>query len=86
MKVSKNEEMIANLDEIQVVQNKIKTSAIKIAQKEALMWGTIQAEAIEFGNILHEILSYIKTNEDVSQAIAISLEKGLINQSQVRYN
>ncbi|CAM3722584.1 UvrD-helicase domain-containing protein [Flavobacterium gelidilacus] len=83
MKVSKNEEVIANLDEIQVVQNKIKTSAIKIAQKEALMWGTIQAEAIEFGNTLHEILSYIKTSKDVSQAIAISLEKGLINQSQV---
>ena len=83
MKVSKNEEVIANLDEIQVVQNKIKTSAIKIAQKEALMWGTIQAEAIEFGNTLHEILSYIKTSDDVSKAIAISLEKGLINQSQV---
>lgn len=83
IKVSKNEEVIANLDEIQVVQNKIKTSAIKIAQKEALMWGTIQAEAIEFGNTLHEILSYIKTSEDVQKATTISLEKGLINQSQV---
>jgi ATP-dependent exoDNAse (exonuclease V) beta subunit len=83
MKVSKSEEVIANLDEIQVVQNKIKTSAIKIAQKEALMWGTIQAEAIEFGNTLHEILSYIKTGEDVSKSVAISLEKGLINKSQV---
>lgn len=83
IKVSKNEEVIANLDEIQVVQHKIKTSAIKIAQKEALMWGTIQAEAIEFGNTLHEILSYIKTSEDVEKAITISLEKGLINQLQV---
>lgn len=83
VKVSKNEEVVANLDEIQVVQNKIKTSAIKIAQKEALMWGTIQAEAIEFGNTLHEILSYIKTSEDIKKAITISLEKGLINQSQV---
>ena len=83
IKVSKNEEITANLDEIQVVQNKIKTSAIKIAQKEALMWGTMQAEAIEFGNTLHEILSYIKTSQDVSMAITISLEKGLINKSQV---
>jgi ATP-dependent exoDNAse (exonuclease V) beta subunit len=47
------------------------------------MWGTIQAEAIEFGNTLHEILSYIKISEDVSKSIAISLEKGLINKSQV---
>lgn len=83
VKVSKSDEVISNLDEIQVVENKIKTSAIKIAQKEAIMWGTIQAEAIEFGNTLHEILAYIKTEEDIPKAITISLEKGLIKQSQV---
>jgi ATP-dependent exoDNAse (exonuclease V) beta subunit len=83
IKVLQNDEIISNLNEIQVVQNKIKTSAIKIAQKEAIMWGTIQAEAIEFGNTLHEILAYIKTEEDIPKAITISLEKGLINQSQV---
>jgi len=83
IKVSKSDEVVANLDEIQVVEHKIKTSAIKIAQKEAVMWGTIQAEAIEFGNTLHEVLSYIKTNEDVKNAITISLEKGLIKNSQV---
>jgi ATP-dependent exoDNAse (exonuclease V) beta subunit len=83
IKVSKSDEVVPNLDEIQVVEQKIKTSAIKIAQKEAVMWGTIQAEAIEFGNTLHEILSYIKTNKDISNAITIALEKGLINHSQV---
>lgn len=83
LKVSKSDALISDLDEIQVVENKIKTSAIKIAQKEAIMWGTIQAEAIEFGNTLHEILAYIKTVDDLPKAIAISLEKGLINKSQV---
>ena len=83
IKVSEREDKATDLHEIQVVTNKIKTSAIKIAQKEAVMWGTIQAEAIEFGNTLHEILSYIKTNEDVKNAIAKSLETGLINPSQV---
>lgn len=83
IKVSKSDEVVANLNEIQVVEHKIKTSAIKIAQKEAIMWGTIQAEAIEFGNTLHEVLSYIKTNKDVKNAIKISLEKGLIKHSQV---
>src|SRR4030095_9426972 len=28
---------------------------IKIAQREALMWGTHQQEAIEYGNVVHEI-------------------------------
>ena len=83
IRVSEREDKATDLHEIQVVTNKIKTSAIKIAQKEAVMWGTIQAEAIEFGNTLHEILSYIKTNEDVANAIAKSLETGLINPSQV---
>lgn len=83
IKVSKKDKVISNLDEIQVVQKKIKTSAIKIAQKEAIMWGTIQADAIEFGNTLHEILSYVKTKEDISRAITISIEKGLIKQSEV---
>lgn len=82
-RVSKKEEIVTNLDEIQVVRNKINTNAIKIAEKEAVMWGTIQAEAIEFGNALHEVLSYIKTNEDIIKAISISLEKGLIKQVQV---
>lgn len=83
IRVSEREDKATDLHEIQVVTNKIKTSAIKIAQKEAVMWGTIQAEAIEFGNTLHEILSYIKTNEDVANAIVKSLETGLINPSQV---
>lgn len=81
-KVSKQEDASSNLTEIKVVQQKIKTSAIKIAQKEAQMWGTPQADAIEFGNTLHEILSYIKTIEDVEEAIDNSLEKGLINLTQ----
>ncbi len=83
IKVSETESFISNLEKIKVVQNKIKTSAIKIAQKDALMWGTVQADAIEFGNTLHEILSYIKTGDDITRAIKIALEKGLIKKAQI---
>jgi large-conductance mechanosensitive channel len=38
-----------------------KSKNIKIAQREALMWGTHQQEAIEYGNVIHEILSFVKT-------------------------
>ena len=55
---------------------------IKIAQREALMWGTHQQEAIEYGNVVHEILSFIKTKKDVDLAIAKSIESGLITVSQ----
>lgn len=55
---------------------------IKIAQKEALMWGSKQQEAIEYGNVIHEILSNIQTSKDIDLALQKALEKGLINRSQ----
>lgn len=51
---------------------------IKIAQKESLMWNTSQQKAIEYGNILHEILSFIKTKNDVDLALTKAIENGLI--------
>ncbi len=59
--------------------------AIKIAQKEALMWGTKQQDAIAFGNCLHEILAYIQSKTDVVFAVNQAIETGLIanNQKQI---
>ena len=51
---------------------------IKIAQRESLMWGTHQQEAIEYGNLIHEILSFVKTSSDVELALAKAIENGLI--------
>lgn len=42
------------------------------------MWGTHQQKAIEYGNIVHEILSYVKTNSDVDLALSKAIENGLI--------
>lgn len=55
---------------------------IKIAQKEALMWGTYQQEAIAYGNVIHEILSFIKTKADIEPALARAIENGLITLEQ----
>jgi ATP-dependent exoDNAse (exonuclease V) beta subunit len=60
---------------------------IKIAQRESVMWGTHQQEAIEYGNVVHEILSFVKTKGDVDLAITKAVESGLItfNQKEVVY-
>ena len=71
-----------NKAEIHAVANALDFSSIKIAKKEALMWGTLQQDAIEFGNILHQILSYIITKNDLQFALTKSLEEGLIQHSQ----
>ena len=55
---------------------------IKIAQRESLMWGTHQQEAIEYGNVVHEILSFVKTKNDVDLAIIKAVESGLITVNQ----
>ena len=58
---------------------------IKIAQRESVMWGTHQQEAIEYGNVVHEILSFVKNKVDVDLAITKAIESGLItfNQKEV---
>lgn len=51
---------------------------IKIAQRESVMWNTKQQKAIEYGNLLHEILSYVATKDDIDLAISKAVGDGLI--------
>ena len=67
---------------ISVVKETLNPKNIKIAQKEALMWGTHQQESIEYGNVIHEILSFVKTKNDVDLAVSKAIENGLINAEQ----
>ncbi|MEY4433344.1 MAG: hypothetical protein RLZZ44_1478 [Bacteroidota bacterium] len=67
---------------ISYVSEVLNPKHIKIAQREALMWGTQQQGAIEYGNVIHEILSFVKTKHDVDIAITKALENGLITPSQ----
>jgi len=55
---------------------------IKIAQRAALMWGTQQQEAITYGNLVHEVLSFIQHKADVATALQKALENGLIASTQ----
>ena len=67
------------------VASTLDTKNIKIAQRESLMWNTKQQKAIEYGNIIHEILSFVKTKTDVDLAITKAIENGLIVSSQKEY-
>lgn len=67
---------------IQVVQEHFSPRGVKIARRESLMWGTTRLEAIEFGNVMHQILSYVKIADDIPLAIMKAVEEGLITRSQ----
>ena len=81
-KLSAKRYAIEEAKKVPFVQEVLDPKAIKIAQREALMWGTHQQKAIEYGNIVHEILSYVKTNSDVDLALSKAIENGLITFAQ----
>ncbi|MDR6844797.1 UvrD-helicase domain-containing protein [Flavobacterium granuli] len=88
IKLSEKSKHIDTSKNIPVVSAVLNPKNIKIAQREALMWGTHQLEAIEFGNVIHEILSFIATKNDVELAISKAIENGLITifQKDIVYN
>ena len=63
---------------IKSVNEKLKWSKIKIAQRESLMWGTKQESAIAFGNNIHEVLSKIKTFDDIETAVNTAEQEGVL--------
>lgn len=82
IRISTNKSHKGKNNQIGIVARKLNPKNIKIAQREALMWGTIQQDAITFGNILHEIMALVQTKEDVDLAIQKATESGLITFSQ----
>ena len=81
-KLSTNKKHVDTSKRIPLVAEILNPKNIKIAQREALMWGTLQQEAIEYGNVIHEILSFVKIKNDIDLAITKSIENGLIIFSQ----
>jgi ATP-dependent exoDNAse (exonuclease V) beta subunit len=81
-KLSETEESKDETEIIPQLTTTLNMKNIKIAQRESLMWNTKQQKAIEYGNILHEILSFIKTKDDVDLALTKAIENGLIVSSQ----
>ncbi|MES2812849.1 MAG: UvrD-helicase domain-containing protein [Bacteroidota bacterium] len=81
-RISKPKAIQKNNEAIKVVTSTIQPESIKIAQREAMMWGTSQQEAIEFGNVMHKILSFVKTKFDIDLAITKAIEEGLITMNQ----
>ncbi len=81
-KVSEEQMFESQSKKMEIVKSVLDTNNIKIAQRESQMWGTHRQEAIEYGNIIHEILSFIKTENDIDFAVQKAIENGLITSKQ----
>ncbi|WP_418602176.1 UvrD-helicase domain-containing protein [Hwangdonia sp.] len=58
------------------------THNIKVVTKSGLLWDTAQKEAIEKGNLVHNIMSKINTKDDIDSAINDFINTASINQEQ----
>jgi ATP-dependent exoDNAse (exonuclease V) beta subunit len=82
MKLSPSGKIIDLVKTIPIVSEILNPKNIRIAQREALMWGTQQQEAISYGNIVHEILAFVKDKSDIDLAVTKAIENGLITYNQ----
>ncbi|MCV9932063.1 UvrD-helicase domain-containing protein [Flavobacterium sp. LS1R47] len=81
-KLSSGDKHSSSTKTIPLVSEVLNPKSIKIAQREALMWGTHQQEAISYGNVIHEILAFVKYKPDIDLAVVKALEDGLITFDQ----
>lgn len=81
-KLSKVTAVVNDTQTILPLEATLDARSIKIAQRESMMWDTQQQKAIEYGTLLHEILSYVNTVDDIELAVTKAIENGLIVASQ----
>ena len=55
---------------------------IKVVTKSGFLWDTNQQEAIEKGNLIHDVMSQIKTKNDIDFVINDFINSSLINKAQ----
>jgi ATP-dependent exoDNAse (exonuclease V) beta subunit len=81
-RLSKTKETNLEAETIPKLITTLNPKNIKIAQRESIMWNTKQQKAIEYGNIIHDILSFINTKDDIDLALTKAIENGLIVSDQ----
>ncbi|OEK09593.1 DNA helicase UvrD [Flavivirga aquatica] len=82
----KTSEKLSTTKEVTVQHEFISTAKenhnIKVITKSAYLWDTNQKEAIEKGNLIHDIMSQIKTKDDIDSVVSDFINTSIINTVQ----
>lgn len=81
---SSKDQYFKNIVQSKFISNSISAHNINIVTKSGLLWDTIQQEAIERGNLIHDIMSHVKTLKDIDFVLNRYLETGRINHQQLK--
>ena len=64
------------------ISNSWRQHNIYMVANSSKLWETEQGKAIEYGNLIHEMLSNVKTNQDVDKVIHLYYQRGIINSEE----
>ncbi|MDG5490963.1 UvrD-helicase domain-containing protein [Psychroserpens sp. SPM9] len=76
-------EQLETIEQKEFISTKKETHNLNIVTSSGSLWDTAQERAIERGNLVHEIMSFITTKEDIDFALNHLLDLGLINAEQL---
>lgn len=71
------------IEQSQFISTKKESHNLNIITNSGYLWDTAQEEAIERGNLVHNILSYINTKDDIDFALVHFMDSGQINAEQL---
>lgn len=64
------------------ISNSWKNHNISIVANSSILWDTEQGDSINYGNLIHEILSKIKTNTDIDEVLVQYVFNGIITKEE----
>ena len=75
--------LINTISQEQFISTKKEDHNLNIITNSGYLWDTAQAQAIERGNLVHQIMSHIKTQHDIDFALSLYENSGVITPEQL---
>lgn len=82
-KLSESEEDSLPVVDYKFISNPKEAHNLKVITKSGVLWETEQEKAIEYGNLVHLVMSKIKTKADIESALRFVVSDGYIKASDV---
>lgn len=70
------------IEDVEFISTPKESHNLKVITKAGLLWETEQEQAINYGNLIHLVMSKIKTIDDVEEAIRLMISDGYIESSE----
>ncbi|RLJ63199.1 ATP-dependent exoDNAse (exonuclease V) beta subunit [Lacinutrix venerupis] len=84
-KTIKKEQDIKTIEQQEFISTAKEDHNIKVIANSGYLWDTKQEDALEKGNLVHDIMEHIKTESDVDSAIKNFENDGIIDNTQAKH-